>query len=193
MTFPPTRAATTDEIARVVEGFAHAAEFLEAAGFDGVEVHAAHGYLLAQFLSPTTNRRTDAYGAGSIEDRVRVVAEVCVAVRARTRPGFVLAIKLNSAEFQAGGLTPGDAGALAGALQRGGAGVDYIELSGGTLEDFGLGRRGESSTGAREAFFLEFSERVVPALGPAGQRRTKVFITGGLRVRWRHGRRPGRC
>lgn len=181
MTFPPTREATTDEIARVVEGFAHAAEFLEAAGFDGVEVHAAHGYLLAQFLSPTTNRRADAHGAGGIEDRVRIVAEVCAAVRARTRPGFVLGVKLNSAEFQAGGLAPGDAAALAGALQQGGAGADYLELSGGTYEDFGLGRRAGSTTGAREAFFLEFAERVVPALGPAGQRRTKVFITGGLR------------
>lgn len=177
MTFPPTRAATTDEIARIVDAFAHAAEFLEAAGFDGIELHAAHGYLLAQFLSPTTNKRTDAYG-GIITNRLRIVSEVCAAVRARTSPSFILAIKLNSVEFQAEGLTTADAAELVAALQR--AGVDYLELSGGTYENFGFERR-KNSTRSREAFFLEFAERVVPALGPADKRRTKVFITGGLR------------
>ncbi|KAK2603083.1 hypothetical protein N8I77_009566 [Diaporthe amygdali] len=177
MTFPPTRAATTDEIARIVDAFAHAAEFLEAAGFDGIELHAAHGYLLAQFLSPTTNKRIDAYG-GSITNRLRIVSEVCAAVRARTSPGFILAIKLNSVEFQAEGLTTADAAELVAALQ--GAGVDYLELSGGTYENFGFERK-KDSTRSREAFFLEFAERVVPALGPADKRRTKVFITGGLR------------
>lgn len=179
MTFPPTRAATTDEIAHIVDAFAHAAEFLEAAGFDGIEVHAAHGALLAQFLSPTTNQRTDAYGSGSIANRLRIVSEVCAAVRARTRTGFILAVKLNSVEFQAGGLTTADAAELAAALQQG-AGIDYLELSGGTYEDFGLEHKRESTL-AREAFFLEFAERIVPALGPADERRTKVFITGGLR------------
>lgn len=179
MTFPPTRAATTDEIAQVIDAFAHAAEFLEAAGFDGIEVHAAHGYLLAQFLSPTTNKRTDAYGSDSIANRLRIVSEVCTAVRARTKPSFILAVKLNSVEFQAGGLTADDAAELAAALQQD-AGVDYLELSGGTLEDFGFDRKTDS-TKAREAFFLEFAERVVPALGPPDERKTKVFITGGLR------------
>lgn len=179
MTFPPTRAATTDEIAHVVDAFAHAAEFLEAAGFDGIEVHAAHGHLLAQFLSPTTNKRTDAYGSDSIANRLRIVSEVCAAVRARTKPGFILAVKLNSVEFQAGGLTADDAAELAAALQQDAA-IDYLELSGGTYEDFGFDRK-RDSTKAREAFFLEFAERVVPALGPADERRTKVFITGGLR------------
>lgn len=179
MTFPPTRAATTNEITSVVDAFAHAAEFLEAAGFDGIEVHAAHGYLLAQFLSPTTNKRTDAYGSSSIANRMRIVSEVCAAVRARTRPGFILAVKLNSVEFQAEGLSTSDAAELAAALQQD-AGVDYLELSGGTYEDFGFERK-KDSTQAREAFFLEFAERVVPALGPAEGRTTKVFVTGGLR------------
>lgn len=178
MTFPPTRAATLDEITHIIEAFAHAAEFLEAAGFDGIELHAAHGYLLAQFLSPTTNKRTDAYGGASIADRVRIVTDICAAVRGRTRPGFILAVKLNSVEFQAEGLTTADAAELAAALQ--GAAVDYLELSGGTFEDFGFERKGDS-TRAREAFFLDFAELVVPALGPADARKTKVFITGGLR------------
>lgn len=178
MTFPPTRAATTDEIALIIDAFAHAAEFLEAAGFDGIQLHAAHGFLLAQFLSPTTNKRTDAYGGASITNRVRIVTEICAAVRARTRPGFILAVKLNSVEFQAEGLTTNDVAELAAALQD--AGVDYLELSGGTAEDLGFERKKES-TQAREAFFLEFAELIAPALGPADARRTKVFISGGLR------------
>ncbi|KAG8161330.1 hypothetical protein KVR01_009594 [Diaporthe batatas] len=178
MTFPPTRAATPDEIAGIIEAFAHAAEYLEAAGFDGVELHAAHGYLLAQFLSPTTNKRTDRYGGDSIANRVRIVTEICAAVRSRTRPGFILAVKLNSVEFQAEGLTTDDAAELAAALQA--AGVDYLELSGGTFENFGFDRK-KDSTKAREAFFLDFAELVVPALGPTDTRATKVFITGGFR------------
>lgn len=178
MTFPPTRAATLDEINHIIEAFAHAAEFLEAAGFDGIELHAAHGYLLAQFLSPTTNKRTDAYGGANIANRLRIVTDICAAVRARTKPGFILAVKLNSVEFQAEGLTTDDAAQLAAALQ--GAGVDYLELSGGTFENFGFERK-KDSTKAREAFFLDFAELVVPALGPADTRKTKVFITGGLR------------
>lgn len=177
-TFPPTRPATTGEIAHIINAFAHAAEYLEAAGFDGIQLHAAHGYLLAQFLSPTTNKRTDTYGNASIANRVRIVIEICAAVRARTRPGFILAVKLNSVEFQAGGLTTGDAAELVAALQ--GAGVDYLELSGGAVEDFGFDRK-KDSTKAREAYFIEFAELVVPALGPADGRRTKVFISGGLR------------
>ncbi|ROV93134.1 hypothetical protein VSDG_07348 [Cytospora chrysosperma] len=178
MTFPPTRAATHAEIDEVVQAFAHAAAYLEAAGFDGIQLHAAHGYLLAQFLSPTTNKRTDEYG-GSTAGRMRIVKEVCAAVRRRTGPGFVLAAKLNSVEFQADGLTAEDAAELVGGLQD--AGVDYLELSGGTYEDMGMDRKRES-TRRREAFFLDFAEKIVPALGPADRRRTKVFITGGLRT-----------
>ncbi|ROV88654.1 hypothetical protein VMCG_10302 [Cytospora schulzeri] len=178
MVFPPTRAATQAEIDHVVQGFAHAAAYLEAAGFDGIQLHAAHGYLLAQFLSPTTNKRTDGYG-GSVANRMRIIREVCAAVRARTGPGFILAAKLNSVEFQADGLTADDAAGLAGGLQD--AGVDYVELSGGTYEDMGMDHK-RQSTRRREAFFLDFAEKIVPALGPADQRRTKVFITGGLRT-----------
>lgn len=178
MTFPPARAATTDDIASVVDAFAHAAEFLEAAGFDGIQLHAAHGFLLAQFISATTNKRTDAYGGASIANRMRIVTEICAAVRARTQPGFILAVKLNSVEFQAEGLTTADAAELAAVLR--GAGVDHLELSGGTAEDLGWERKKES-TQAREAFFLEFAKLIVPALGPADSRRTKVFISGGLR------------
>ncbi|KUI63070.1 NADH oxidase [Cytospora mali] len=178
MTFPPVRAATHAEIQQIVQAFAHTAAYLEAAGFDGIQLHAAHGYLLAQFLSPTTNRRTDAYG-GSLTNRLRIIVEICAAVRARTGPGFILATKLNSVEFQAGGLTNEDAAELARGLQD--AGVEFLELSGGTYEEMGMDRTRES-TRRREAFFLDFAEKIVPALGPADRRKTKVYITGGMRT-----------
>lgn len=177
-TFPPTRAATQADIDHVVQAFAHAAAYLEAAGFDGIQLHAAHGYLLAQFVSPATNKRTDAYG-GSVANRMRIITEICAAVRGQTGPGFVLAAKLNSVEFQDDGLTSSDAAELVKGLQD--AGVDYLELSGGTYENMGMERK-RDSTIRREAFFMEFAEKIVPALGPVGQRRTKVFITGGLRT-----------
>ncbi|ROW16030.1 hypothetical protein VPNG_02520 [Cytospora leucostoma] len=176
-TYPPTRAATQSEISQIVQAFAHAAAYLDAAGFDGIQLHAAHGYLLAQFLSPTTNKRTDAYG-GSVVNRARIITEIFAAIRERTSPGFILSAKLNSVEFQDEGLTTADAAELVKVLQD--AGVDYLELSGGTAEVLGMNRR--ESTKQREAFFLEFADKIVPALGPADQRRTKVFIVGGLRT-----------
>lgn len=95
----PARAATTHEIDEIVSGFAYAAVYLERAGFDGMEVHAAHGYLRAQCLSANTNLRSDQYG-GNLHDRTRLIAEIAQAVRRKTRPSFVLGIKLNSVEFQ---------------------------------------------------------------------------------------------
>ncbi|KAH7693979.1 Protein W06H8.2, partial [Aphelenchoides avenae] len=98
----------------VVERFAYAASVIYEAGFDGVELQCAHGYLLSQFLSPTTNKRTDRYG-GSVENRARVVLEVYAAIRKLMLPetGFMVGIKMNSAEFQDGGLEASEAGRFA--------------------------------------------------------------------------------
>ena len=178
MTYAPTRAATQKDIDQVIEGFAHAAAYLEAAGFDGINLHGAHGYLLAQFLSKTTNKRTDKYG-GSMTNRMRLITEVCAAIRARTKPSFILSAKLNSVEFQSGGLTPDEASELVSALQETAA-IDFVELSGGTAEELGMDWKKES-TRRREAYFLEFAEQIAPALGSKEQRRTKVYLTGGLR------------
>lgn len=117
MTFGKPRAATDEDIARVKEGFAHAAEYLEKAGYDGIELHGAHGYLLAQFLSPTTNRRTDKYG-GSLENRARIILEIAQEVRKRTSPSFVLGIKMNSVEFQDKGFNPEEAKQLCTMLEE---------------------------------------------------------------------------
>ncbi|KAK5527345.1 hypothetical protein LTR25_011254, partial [Vermiconidia calcicola] len=97
--FAKTREATQTDIDFLINGFVHAAEYLEAAGFDGVELHGAHGYVLGQFLAPRTNKRTDAYG-GSLTNRMRLLVQVAKGIRARTSPSFIVGVKLNSVEFQ---------------------------------------------------------------------------------------------
>jgi 2,4-dienoyl-CoA reductase-like NADH-dependent reductase (Old Yellow Enzyme family) len=173
-----TREATQADIDHVVFSFAHAAGYLAAAGFDGMELHGGHGYLLAQLLSRRFNKRTDAYG-GSLMSRLRIILDAATAVRGS--PGvpkdFILALKLNSVEFQDGGMTPSEARDMCAALAD--AEFDFIELTGGNWENFGMAWERESTL-KREGFFLEFADVVVPGLGPT-PRRTKAFITGGMR------------
>ncbi|KAF7187358.1 NADH-dependent flavin oxidoreductase nadA [Pseudocercospora fuligena] len=173
MTFAKPRAATEEDIKNFVEGWAHAAEYLEKGGWDGIQLHGAHGYLLAQFLSPTTNRRTDKYG-GSLENRARLILEIAQEIRKRTKPDFVLGIKLNSVEFQDKGFSPEEAKQLCALLEQNK--FDFIELSGGTYEKLAFQHQRES-TKKREAFFLEFAELIAPALS-----KTKTYITGGLKT-----------
>ncbi|ORY69097.1 NADH oxidase [Pseudomassariella vexata] len=172
-TYAVPRAATKEDIAAIIDGFAHAAEYLEKAGFDGIELHGAHGYLLAQFLSPTTNQRTDNYG-GSLENRARLILEVAAEVKKRVTDKFVLGIKVNSVEFQDKGFTPEDAVELCQLLE--GAGFDYVETSGGTYESQGFEHK-KDSTRARESFFIEFAERIAKSLS-----KTKVYTTGGFKT-----------
>jgi 2,4-dienoyl-CoA reductase-like NADH-dependent reductase (Old Yellow Enzyme family) len=135
--FAKPRAATSEDIARFIEGWAHAAEYLEKAGYDGIELHGAHGYLLAQFLSPSTNLRTDKYG-GSLENRARLIVEIAQEIRRRTSPSFILGIKMNSVEFQEKGFQPEEAKELCSILEANK--FDFIELSGGTYEALGFGK-----------------------------------------------------
>ncbi|KAF6805801.1 nadh oxidase [Colletotrichum sojae] len=168
------RALEEKEIGEVVERFAFAAEYCYKAGYDGVQLHAAHGYLIAQFLSPTTNKRNDKYG-GSLANRARFLLEIAAAIRSRVPDeGFSLGVKVNSVEFQDGGFSTQDCAELCAALEE--AGFDWVELSGGTYQELGFSHRRES-TRKREAFFLEFAEGIVPLL-----KKTKVYVTGGLRT-----------
>ncbi|KAK6075645.1 nadh oxidase [Seiridium cupressi] len=169
-------AATRQEIARLIEGFAYAAEYLEKAGFDGIELHAAHGYLLSQFLSPLTNHRTDEYGAQTTESRLKFISEVAKAIKARVSPKFIVSAKLNSFEFQDGGVTDQEAKELCEALES--IGFDFVELSGGTSENGGMEWTKES-TRRREAFFLEWAAKITSALRPGTK--LKVYLTGGFR------------
>jgi 2,4-dienoyl-CoA reductase-like NADH-dependent reductase (Old Yellow Enzyme family) len=147
------------DIANVIERFAATARAAENAGFTGVQIHAAHGYLLSQFLSPLTNRRDDAWG-GSLAHRARLLLEVVRAVRARVAPGFCVSVKLNSADFQRGGFSADDARQVLAMLNA--EQVDLVELSGGSYESPAMqGQTADGRTLAREAYFLEFARDLV--------------------------------
>ncbi|MGC4960303.1 NADH:flavin oxidoreductase/NADH oxidase [Gordonia sp. DT218] len=126
--FAAPAALSTDQIAEVVEAFANAARRADAAGFDVVEIHAAHGYLLHQFLSPLSNERNDSYG-GSFDNRVRIVLEVVEAVRQAWPDGKPLFVRISATDWTEGGWDPADSGRLARLL--GDRGVDLIDVSTG--------------------------------------------------------------
>jgi len=172
-TFGAPRAATIPELHEIADAFGHAAEFLEKAGFDGAELHGAHGYLIAQFLSLSTNNRTDAYG-GSLSNRMRFLLEVAAAIKRRVSPSFILGVKINSVEFQEGGFTPEEATQLVEELEK--AEFDFVELSGGTYENL-VFKHARESTKAREGFFLDFAEQIVRPLT-----KTRAYISGGFKT-----------
>jgi 2,4-dienoyl-CoA reductase-like NADH-dependent reductase (Old Yellow Enzyme family) len=130
-TFAPPREMTEEEIAKTIEQFAFAAQKTKDAGFTGVQLHAAHGYLLSQFLSPLTNRRTDRWG-GSLENRSRLLLNTMQSIRATVGPDFPIGIKLNSSDFQKGGFTHAECIELVKLLNH--STLDLLELSGGSLE-----------------------------------------------------------
>ena len=174
MTFAKPHAATPEEIDRIIEGFVHAAEYLDKAGYDGIQLHAAHGYLLAQFLSQTTNKRTDKYG-GDLVGRSRLIVDIARTIRKRVADSsFIVAIKLNSVEFQEGGFPLEEAKALCKILEENH--FDFVELSGGTYESLAFSHKRES-TKKREAFFLDFADEIAPVL-----KQTKTYVTGGLKT-----------
>ncbi|WP_182379372.1 NADH:flavin oxidoreductase/NADH oxidase family protein [Nocardioides sp. WS12] len=169
------RELTAAEIEDIIDRFATSAAVCEEAGFDGVQLHAAHGYLITQFLSPLTNLRTDEWG-GTPERRMRFLIEVVRRVRQRVSPGFAVSVKLNSADFQRGGFTEADSRAVVAALAS--ESVDLIEVSGGNYESPAMGGSAASSTRAREAYFLEYARSV---RGEAGA--VPIAVTGGFRTR----------
>ena len=173
--FPVPRAMTEQEIAEVQMRFVRAAELAERSGFNGVQIHAAHGYLLSQFLSPLSNHRVDQWG-GELENRARLLLDIVKAVRKKVSPGFAVAVKLNSADFQRGGFSREDARGVVAMLN--GLGVDLIELSGGSYEApamQGISRDGR--TLAREAYFLEFATEILSVA------EMPIMVTGGIRRR----------
>jgi 2,4-dienoyl-CoA reductase-like NADH-dependent reductase (Old Yellow Enzyme family) len=166
---------TENEIAEVIIRFTRAAELAELAGFDGVEIHAAHGYLLSQFLSPLTNKRLDQWGGG-LKNRARLLIEVIRSVRRVVSRGFTVAVKLNSADFQRGGFSPDDACHVVSLLNE--MAVDVVELSGGSYEAPAMqGDAGDGHTLSREAYFLEFAQEI------AAVARMPLMLTGGIRRR----------
>jgi 2,4-dienoyl-CoA reductase-like NADH-dependent reductase (Old Yellow Enzyme family) len=173
--FETPQAMTEQVIEDVIHRFATTARLGELAGFTGVEIHAAHGYLLSQFLSPLTNRRTDRWG-GSLSNRARLLIEVVKAVRAAVTPEYAVAVKLNSADFQRGGFSADDAKEVVQLLNE--LPVDLVELSGGSYEAPAMqGDARDGRTLAREAYFAGF------ALDIQTVAKMPVMVTGGIRRR----------
>ena len=177
-------ALTIREIEDIVRRFGVCAAAVKAAGFTGVQVHGAHGYLFSQFLSPRSNLRTDEYG-GSLENRARPLLDAVRCVRAAVGPEFPVAVKLNSADFQKGGFAFEDSLQVAQWLEQ--AGVDLIEVSGGSYEQpkllgiAGLEQEEDQhvahSTKMREAYFVDF------AIAMQEKVSIPLMVTGGFRHR----------
>ncbi len=175
---------TDADIEAVITGFARCARVLKEAGFTGVQLHSAHGYLLSQFLSPRSNQRSDRWG-GSLENRARILLESVAAVREAVGPAFPIGVKLNSADFQRGGFDFTESLQVAKWLQA--AGVDLLEISGGTYEQPRLlnvegiepveDQAIAQSTRAREAYFVDFAQAMRQELS------MPLMVTGGLRRR----------
>lgn len=177
-------AMTEQDIVEVIRRFGLCAAAVKEAGFTGVQVHAAHGYLLSQFLSPRSNQRTDQYG-GTLANRARALLEAVAAVRKAVGPKFPVSVKLNSADFQKGGFAFEDSLQVVQWLEQ--AGVDLIEISGGTYEQpklLGLQGMEEeeqqqvaASTQLREAYFVDFAKAMQEKVN------VPLMVTGGFRQR----------
>ena len=176
---------TEEDILDVIDRFVFTAKIARDTGFTGVQFHSAHGYLLSEFLSPDINNRTDAWG-GSIENRARIHLEIIKRCRQEVGEDFPISVKLNSADFQKGGFSPDESIKVAKMLEN--AGVDIIEISGGTYEQPKLigveasinAKRSEKrkeSTIAREAYFLEYAQDIRKAVS------IPLMVTGGFRTR----------
>lgn len=182
--FGMPRAMTGDEVEDVIRRFAYAARTARETGFTGVQIHAAHGYLLSEFLSPKSNLRTDDWG-GSLDNRARLLLETVKSVREAVGRDFPVAVKLNSADFQKGGFSHEDCLQVVTWLNE--LQIDLLEISGGTYEQprmmgssglepvFEPGTR--SSTKAREAYFLDYAASI------AKVSQIPLMVTGGFRTK----------
>lgn len=164
---PFPRPMSADDIARIPEYFSAAARRAYAAGFDGIEIHAAHGYLLDQFLSPLTNLRQDAYG-GSLENRARLLLEVLSAVRAELPAGYPVSVRLGGCDYLPGGNTIDDAVALARMVEA--AGASLVSVSGGMCY---YGRPGHEDT---PGWFADSAAPIRAAVG------VPVLLAGGIKT-----------
>ena len=172
--FGAPKAATEEELLAIIQQFAKSAKIAKECGFDGIQIHSAHGYLLSSALSARINTRVDQWG-GSLANRSRLAVEAVRAVRESIGDDFIVAVKLNSSDFQKGGFDQADSIQVAQKFEA--AGVDFIEVSGGNFEvpiAYQYSSISES-TKAREAYFLVYAADIKAAL------RIPVMVTGGFR------------
>ena len=168
--FSTPRALTTSEVEELVQKFVTSAKVAKEAGFSGVQIHAAHGYLISQFLSPHDNRRTDKYG-GSLENRMRFLKEIYLGMREELGKDFTIGIKINSTDFKEDGLTEEDS--LKTIIELANLGLDFVEISGGTYERPAM--MGATSKSTNQVFFAEYSKKLKQKI------EIPVVITGGIR------------
>jgi len=169
------REMTKSEIFQIIEDFKNAAVRAKKAGFDGIQIHAAHGYLLNQFLSPFFNKRKDNYG-GSIENRVRLILEILRAIRTELGKQFAVFIKLNSEDFIEGGFTQGEMVQVSAMLES--AGIDAIELSGGTglsLSKYSSTRVGKIDSKEEEVYYRDAAKLYKEKIS------VPLILVGGIR------------
>jgi 2,4-dienoyl-CoA reductase-like NADH-dependent reductase (Old Yellow Enzyme family) len=176
--FGKPRAMSETDIQEVIKGFVKAAKISQEAGFTGVQIHGAHGYLLSQFLSPRTNQRTDQWG-GSIENRSRLLLTIIREMRKVVGASFPISVKLNSSDFQRGGFTEEESLEVVKMLDK--EQIDLLEISGGTYEKVAFFLmnddqvEGKKSTREREAYFIEFAKKV------RAVSKIPLMVTGGFR------------
>ena len=168
--FSTPRALTTSEVEELVQKFVTSAKITKEAGFSGVQIHAAHGYLISQFLSPHDNRRTDKYG-GSLENRMRFLKEIYLGMREELGRDFPIGIKINSTDFKEDGLTEEDS--LKTIIELANLGLDFVEISGGTYERPAM--MGATSKSTNQVFFAEYSKKLKQKID------IPVVVTGGIR------------
>jgi 2,4-dienoyl-CoA reductase-like NADH-dependent reductase (Old Yellow Enzyme family) len=168
------KTATDSDFAYVIGQYVKSAALAKHAGFDGVQIHAAHGYLLSSSLSPRINTRKDQWG-GTLDNRARLLLAVVQAVRAEVGADFIIAAKLNSSDFQKGGFSHEDSIKVAKMLEK--EGIDFVEISGGNFETPIAYQHTskKESTIAREAYFLDYAKDIKAALD------IPVMVTGGFR------------
>lgn len=164
----PTHSMTPADIGLLIESFRQAALRTKAAGFDGVEIHGAHGYLLNQFYSPLTNHRTDSYGVQTMEGRVKLHRQVIAAVREVLGDEMILGIRFGACDYAEGGSTFEDGAEAARLLEH--SGIDFIDISGGVC-----GSRLPDRT--EPGYFAEASAAVKQAVS------LPVILTGGVKTR----------
>ena len=167
------RTITSEDIQRLISSYAHAAKRAKAAGFDGIEIHSGHGYLLSQFLSPAYNKREDEYG-GSIENRARIHLQIYQAIRDVVGTDYPILIKMNGADLIENGLTKDDS--LQAAELFASIGFDAIEVSGGIIR---TGKLSPSRPGItaedKEAYFEEYAKHFKKHM------KTPLILVGGFR------------
>ena len=166
-------ALTESEILDIIKAFGNTALILKEAGFSGIQIHGAHGYLVSQFLSPYANIRKDKWG-GSLENRSRFVIEVYREIRKQVGNSFPIGIKLNSADFQKGGFSEEESMEVVKILSK--EGIDLIEISGGTYEAPAMMGKRKGSTVEREVYFMDYIEKARKITN------TPLMLTGGFRT-----------